>query len=156
MSSTEQALHKLLVPVDGSENAFRAASFAIGIAKKYDSQLLVIHVSNLNQNLQLVGVYGASYPDAIAEHVEAAKQEALPWFERIKKEAEDQGIKIGKSEVIEGPLSIVGEIIHYAERNGVDLIITGSRGRTGFKRLVLGSVASGVVTYAPCPVLVVR
>ena len=156
MSSTEQALRKLLVPLDGSEDAFRAASFAIGIAKKYASELSIIHVSNLNQNLQLLGVYGASRPHAIAEHVEGAKKEALPWFEKIKKEAEAQGVKVVNSEVIEGPLSIVGEIIHYAERNGVDLIIMGSRGRTGFKRLVLGSVASGVVTYAPCPVLVIR
>jgi nucleotide-binding universal stress UspA family protein len=149
-------LHRILIPVDGSENSFRAAKSAISMAKKYDSELLLVHVSSLNQNLQLLGMYGAPYPDTIADRIEAAKLEAQPWFERIRKEAQDAGVQVKSQEVIEGPLSIVGEIINYAERNKVDLIIIGSRGRTGFKRLLLGSVASGVVTYAPCPVLVVK
>jgi nucleotide-binding universal stress UspA family protein len=52
--------------------------------------------------------------------------------------------------------SIVSEIIEFAELRSIDLIIMGTRGRTGFKKLLLGSVASGVVTYAHCPVLVIR
>ncbi len=156
MSSTEQLL-KILVPIDGSDNAFRAASFAIDVAKRYGSELLLIHVSNLNQNLRLLGLYGSPYPsDKVAERVESARLESHPWFERIQKEAEIHGVRVGKSEVIEGPLSIVGEIVNYAEENMVGMIAIGSRGRTGFKRLVLGSVASGVVTYAPCPVLVIK
>ena len=93
-------MQKILMPIDGSENAFRAASFAIGIAKKYDSELLVIHVSNLSQNLQLLGFYGAPYSDTIAEHIEAAKLDAQPWFDRIQKEAENQKVRVGKREVI--------------------------------------------------------
>jgi nucleotide-binding universal stress UspA family protein len=84
---------KFLVPIDGSsENAFRAASFAIGLSKKYVSELLVVHISNLDQNLQLLGLYGAPYPsDTIAKHIAAAKLESQPWFERIQEEATDQG-----------------------------------------------------------------
>jgi len=52
--------------------------------------------------------------------------------------------------------SIVSEIIEFAERENIDLIIMGTRGRTGFKKLLLGSVASGVVNFAHCPVLVLR
>ncbi len=52
--------------------------------------------------------------------------------------------------------SIVSEIIEYAERENIDQIIMGTRGRTGFKKLLLGSVASGVVNLAHCPVLVIR
>ena len=48
------------------------------------------------------------------------------------------------------------DIIDYAENNNVNLIVVGAKGRRGFKRLLLGSVASGVVTYAHCTVLVVR
>ncbi len=44
----------------------------------------------------------------------------------------------------------------FAEENNIDLIVIGTRGRSGFKRLLLGSVASRVVTYAHCPVLVVK
>ena len=46
--------------------------------------------------------------------------------------------------------------MEYAERNYIDLIVMGTRGKTGFKRLLLGSTASGVVTYAHCPVLIVK
>ena len=47
-------------------------------------------------------------------------------------------------------------LVDYSEKNNVDLIIVGTRGITGFKKMLLGSVASGVVTYAHCPVLVIR
>ena len=71
----------------------------------------------------------APYPDTIAERIQVPKLEGQPWFDRIRKEAESQEVRVGKSEVIEGPLSIVGEIVHYAERNGVDLIVIGTRGQ---------------------------
>jgi nucleotide-binding universal stress UspA family protein len=62
-----------------------------------------------------------------------------------------------KSEIIEDPISRVGSaIVDYAERENVDLIVIGSRGRRGFKKMLLGSVASYVVTYAYCPVMVVK
>jgi len=52
--------------------------------------------------------------------------------------------------------SIYGEIIQYVEKEGIDLIVIGTRGRSGIKKLLLGSTASGVVTYASCPVFVTR
>ena len=54
-------------------------------------------------------------------------------------------------EVTISPISVVGTIVEY-----VDLIVMGTRGRSGFKRVLLGSTASGVGTYAHCPVLVVK
>ena len=62
-----------------------------------------------------------------------------------------------KSEIIEDPTSKVrSAIVDYAEREVVDLIVIGTRGRTGFKKMLSGSVASDVVTYAHCPVMVVK
>ncbi|MGA9942188.1 MAG: universal stress protein, partial [Nitrososphaeraceae archaeon] len=58
--------------------------------------------------------------------------------------------------VIGGPSPVPDSIIIYAENENVDLIVVGTRGRSGFKKLLLGSVASKVVTYAHCPVLVVK
>ena len=50
----------------------------------------------------------------------------------------------------------VKPILKYAEDEEIDLIVVGTRGRTGIKKMLLGSVASGVVTYAHCPVIVVK
>ena len=62
-----------------------------------------------------------------------------------------------KSDILENPtLKVSSLIIDYAEREKVDLIVVGNRGRHGFKRLLLGSVASDIVTYSHCPVLVVK
>jgi nucleotide-binding universal stress UspA family protein len=61
-----------------------------------------------------------------------------------------------KTDVIDSPLSVVAAIVNYADREKADLIVIGTRGRSGVSRMLLGSVASGVVTYAPCPVLVVK
>ena len=52
--------------------------------------------------------------------------------------------------------SIVGSIIDYAEKENVDLIVVGTRGRSSIKKLLLGSTALGLVTYASCPVTVVK
>jgi len=51
---------------------------------------------------------------------------------------------------------VVKKIVEYAEKQDVDLIVIGTRGMSGIKRTLLGSTASGVVTYAQCPVLVVK
>jgi nucleotide-binding universal stress UspA family protein len=53
-------------------------------------------------------------------------------------------------------MSVEGAIVNYAERENVDLIVIGTRGRSGITRMLLGSVASEVVTYAHCPVMVVK
>jgi nucleotide-binding universal stress UspA family protein len=60
------------------------------------------------------------------------------------------------SDVILSNKSVVAEIVDYAENNNIDLLVIGTRGRSGVRRLLLGSIASGVVTYAHCPVLVIK
>lgn len=61
-----------------------------------------------------------------------------------------------KTDVLNKVTSVVKEIVEYAEKQKIDLIIIGSRGKTGFKKMLLGSVSSGVVTYVHCPVLVIK
>lgn len=80
-------------------------------------------------------------------------REVQNWLDKIKKKAEEKNIQ-SKVEILEEQNSVVGTIVNYAEREKVDLIIVGTKGRSGFKKLLLGSVAEGVVTYAHCPVLV--
>ena len=61
-----------------------------------------------------------------------------------------------KTQVVVSPISVTGSIVQYTERENIDLILVGTRGRSAFKRLLLGSIASGIVTHAHCPVMVVR
>ncbi len=67
----------------------------------------------------------------------------------------EKGIKVTAAAIFNFP-SVAESIISYAGEQKADLIVIGTRGRSGLKRLVLGSVASGVVAHASCPVLVVR
>lgn len=147
-----QKINRILVPLDGSESAFRAASFAADMAQKYRSELVLAYAMEVSPTLASIGMPSVS-TQGIKRLKEAAKKEVEPWFARAKGGRTDI---TARTEVIESPMSVVGTIIDYAEKNSVDLIIMGSRGRTGFKKLLLGSVASGVVTYAPCPVMVVK
>ena len=58
--------------------------------------------------------------------------------------------------MIISPISVTGNIVEYAKHEKIDLIVIGTRGRSAFKRILLGSTASGVVTHAHCPVMVVK
>jgi nucleotide-binding universal stress UspA family protein len=101
-------------------------------------------------------MFGLVTPSSINELLEDAKYEAQQWFDKIKEKLYENGDIQLKTEVVVSPISVVGAIVDYAEHENVDLIVIGSRGRSGFKKLLLGSTASGVVTYATCPVLVVK
>lgn len=152
---TQNIFSRILVPVDGSETSMRAAEVAVKMAAKHGAELVALHVVNIDQYLQAIGVYRLSYPDPIKKKVEEAKAEAQKWFAEIQRNAEQAKVKV-KAEVVDTPLSTVGAIVNYAENEKADLIVIGTRGRSGFAKLLIGSVASGVVTYAACPVLVVK
>ena len=70
--------------------------------------------------------------------------------------AKNEGIPELKTETFADVKSVIGSIIDYATSRDVDLIVIGTRGRTGLKRFLMGSVAYGVVQHAHCPVLLVR
>lgn len=155
--SQGKRISKILVPMDGSESSFRAALFAVDIARKYESELILTYMIEIIPTLTSFGLsnFGISHYDFIEKLKDAGRKEAEPWFAKVREEAKPVNIAV-RTEVIESPKSLVGEILEYAEKNGIDLIVLGTHGRSGFKRLVLGSVTSGVVTHASCPVMVVK
>ena len=87
--------------------------------------------------------------------MQAGSGEAKKWFDAIEGKAEDSGIKV-ETKIAESVGSPTSTIVDYAKKENVDLIVVGTRGRTKLKKILLGSVASGVATYAPCTVMVVR
>lgn len=151
------AFAKILVCLDGSDSSMKAADQAIEMAKKHGAELVALNVviSQLGYAYSS-GAFGLSVtPSAINDLLAKARQEAKKWFDDMEKKAMAQGVKV-KIEMVASPTSVVPAIVDYAEKNGVDLIVTGTKGRSGFTKLLLGSVASGVVTYAGCPVMVVK
>jgi nucleotide-binding universal stress UspA family protein len=77
------------------------------------------------------------------------------WFEEYTQRAKQSGIIIW-TELINSHRPVDYVLLEYADEKNIDLIVTGTWGRNTMQRLVLGSVASRVVTYAHCPVLLVK
>ena len=142
--------------VDGSESSMKAADYAVMLAKQNGAQLIALNVivSQLGYEYS-AGAFGLVTPNAIKNVLDKSKQEAQKWFDDIGKNAVANGVKLS-TDVVASPTSVVPAIVDYAEKNKVDLIVVGTRGRSGFTKLLLGSVASGVVNYASCPVMVVK
>jgi nucleotide-binding universal stress UspA family protein len=92
----------------------------------------------------------------IPRYIEESKKEAQKWYDEVNTIAKKAGVVRLSADTILDVSSVADAIISYAEKNNVDLIIMGTKGRTGLKKVLLGSVASGVISHANCPVLVVR
>jgi nucleotide-binding universal stress UspA family protein len=135
----------------------KAADYAINIAQKYESELVVLHVlhSKVGFAFYTETATGLVTPSSITELTEQAKQEAEKWFDEIRNKCGKANLRV-KTEAIIAPISIVEAIISYSENENIDLIVMGSRGRSAFKKLFLGSSASGIMTYAHCPVMIVK
>lgn len=155
--SIDQLFSKILVPIDGSEPSFHAARVAINIANKFNSEIIVLYVVVSPSKSDYANLTGLVTPKQIDMIIENAKKESKNWFKRIEDmvKEENPNIKISLKVILTG-VAVYGEIIQYAEQKSINLIVIGTRGKSGFKKLLLGSTASGVVTYANCPVLVTK
>jgi len=148
---------KILVPIDGSEPSFHAARIASNIADKFQSEIIVLYVVVSPSKSEYANLTGLVTPKQIDMIIENAKKESKNWFKRIEDMVKEKNsnIKISTKVILTG-VAVYGEVIQYAQQESIDLIVIGTRGRSGIKKLLLGSTASGVVTYANCPVLVTK
>jgi len=147
-SATPQLqLSKILVAVDGSENANRALEVAVRLSREYHSKLVII-------NAVLIDKYGIQHSRYTHEDSKRIVDEAL-YTAKTKLAVENSGNISVTGESKHGT-SIVETIVETASDQNADLIVLGTRGLGGFKTLLLGSVSRGVVTHAHCNVLVVR
>ncbi len=149
-SKIQIQMRKILVPIDGSECSLNAAKYAIKVAKDENAELFCIHV------IASVPYGYASSPPAIDQYFKDIEEKAQSWFDKVRDMAKNEGIPELKTETFANVKSVIGSIIDYATGRDVDLIVIGTRGRTGLKRFLMGSVANGVVQHAHCPVLLVR
>lgn len=148
-------ISKILVAVDGSEASIRGAKRAFDIASRSSCRckLYLLHI--IPPHILLAhssGYFGAVSPDLQKE----IEEEAEEWFKRIFSEARiSDHVHIIKK-VISTGASIVTEIVSYSDRKEIELIVMGATGKSGLRRLLLGSVSTGVVAHSHCSVLVVR
>lgn len=147
MSRELQVNRKILLPIDGSETSFKTAKYAVTIARELNASIVLLHVISIPQFPR--------YFRSVKEYYEEARKEAGGWFDVITNLRESKNLQI-TTKIIINAISVVESIVDYAEKENVDITIIGTRGRSKFAKLLLGSVTNGVVTYAKCPVLVVK
>jgi nucleotide-binding universal stress UspA family protein len=148
-------ISKIMVGIDGSRESVNAADYAIAVAKRHNAELIAVNVltSDIGYAYSSPGV--ESPPLTIREIILLAEDEVKKWFDDIKEKVDKIGIRF-RSEIIMAKRSVISTMLDYAEEQNINLIVVGTRGRSGIKKMLLGSVASGLVTYAACPVLVVK
>jgi nucleotide-binding universal stress UspA family protein len=157
-SKTESPLRfqKILVAVDGSEGSRKASEVAVDLAEKFHAQLYVLHAfRGYPEYMTMFPSAPSPSGEAIEAYEAYARKAALEVVGRTVSMAEKKGVK-AKAKTTETIGSAVEAISDYAVTEKIDLIVMGTRGMGGFKKMLLGSVSSGVVTHASCPVLVVR
>ena len=152
VASSNNKIHmkKILVPIDGSECSLTAAKYATRIAKGENAQLFCIHV--------IVGIpYGyTTSASATDQYFSDMEEKVESWFDKVRDMVKHEYIPELKTEILKDTKSVIAAIVDYASSKGIDLIVIGTKGRTGLKRFLMGSVANGIVQHAHCPVLLVR
>ena len=139
---------RILLPIDGSEASVKAAGYALRITKVLDSDLKCIHV--IDSPLFIKGMN----PALVALFFSRAEKHANKWIGDIEEMAKKEKVNMTSEIIIDVP-SVPNAIMEYAKKHQMDLIIIGMRGRTGAKKLLLGSVANSIAMHASCPVLLV-
>ncbi len=141
-------IRNILVPVDFSKHSEKALETAVEFAKVFDADLHLIHAYSLP--VGVVTPYDYQIPASILGEMREAATKRID--EAVKKVA-GQGVKV-HGLVTEGlPTQAIEEA---AEQIKADLIVMGTRGLTGLKHVVLGSVAERTIRHAPCAVLTVH
>jgi nucleotide-binding universal stress UspA family protein len=142
--SCDTMFKNILVAVDGYKYADAAFNAAVDVARRYDSRLIVLYVYQGSTGS------GTLVSGDEEDANRSAGQEIIKSYER------KLGKDFRKSRVFLKKGDAAQRIIETARSEGVDLVVIGSRGRGGFKGLLLGSVSHKVTNHVGCPVLIIR
>ena len=142
---------KILVPIDSSTTSFRALDEACNLGRVLDITVYAVHVVDLTQ----VGLAGMGAADnlALRQSVSASSSAILAQAEEV---VAQRGVAFEGKVLETNGEKIADVLMREAEASQCQLIIMGTQGLTGMKRLLLGSVAEGVVRQSVIPVMLVR
>jgi nucleotide-binding universal stress UspA family protein len=135
-------IRTILHPTDFSASSEAALVYACALAKDYNADLVLLNVCE-----PLIVMGGEKYPQVPPNDVEetTTRLNAMP--------VPDPAVRVSRKVVVGEPAE---EIVREARDRPCDIIVMGTHGHTGLARLLLGSVADGVLRHAKCPVLTVR
>jgi nucleotide-binding universal stress UspA family protein len=173
--------NKILCPTDGSDHAYKALDLAIDMAKRYDAELVILHVSHRSENIEALRRFAEI--EGLAPHVnkEILRLRTMDYRISVATDSAFQDSAVSPRLLIEIGHHIVGGAKGRAERSGlenvdaflevgdpadrilkcidkenIDCVIMGSRGLSDFKGLFLGSVSHKVANRAPCTCIAVK
>ncbi len=139
---------EILVPVDFSEHSTAALKAAVELARVFDSNLHLLHCYQIQPGG--ISPYGIAIPSSYCTEIrDAASRQLAEWQEKHV----PAGIPVDVLAMSEVPSEA---IVETAKATGADLIVMGTRGLSGFKHVMFGSVAERTVRFAPCPVMTVH
>ncbi len=142
-------IKKILVTTDLSEESRTALEYAVWLSTKEKAQLILLYCVD---NLPSVAYHTVDLTfDKFRDEIMKQEQKRLLEFAEVSENLFKTKVSV---ELVEGNAS--HEIVGFAVKNSVDLIVMNTHGRTGIQHAVLGSVAEKVVRKAPCPVLTIR
>lgn len=141
----------IIVPVDGSRTSLKAVTQAAALAKAFNSQVTAVCVLTIDP---FVGVEFVDTRQIAEEYASKAREGVQGILQHAQQLFAQQGITVN-TQIIEG-VSIHTELVKLVEQLHGDLVVMGSHGRKGLKKMVLGSVAQSLLGEIHVPVLVVR
>jgi nucleotide-binding universal stress UspA family protein len=144
------SVKKILMPIDRSEYNRKIIAYAISLSKAWGAEITAIHVIDVGHG---VG-YGRNEATKRGRAQEA-KRPAEDLLDEIALLATNERVRI-KKDVIEENDTVGKAIIDYAKKNGMDVIVIGTKGMTAVEEYFFGSVAKEVIQHAHCPVFAIR
>jgi len=151
-------IKKILLPIDFSDASPTLLQYGVYLAEKYDARIFIVFVTE-----DPITYAGLSYPNyselpltdipfnRLGEDLTTYARERMENF--LKKNMTSRGVAY-QSTILLG--HVAEEIIDYANKETIDLIIIGTHGFKGLNRMLLGSVAEKVIKLAPCPVMTIN
>jgi len=145
---------KILIATDGSEPSAKAVTHGVELAKATGAAVAFVNVTEIWSALEVARAAEAGINDPIEQYEKLADQAAENTLAAAAKVAKDAGVTAETLHVRDQ--AAAEGIVTAAKDNNCDLIVTGTHGRRGVNRMILGSQAIKVLHHSELPVLVVR
>ncbi|HQU63527.1 MAG: universal stress protein [Nitrosomonas sp.] len=141
---------RILVPIDGSSNSERALQEAIKFAQFHHAHLMLVHVLEDIQYAEMENYIN------YAEILKSFKDSARKMLEKASQLVRQADVEVSEKLLVASGRRVAHVLVEEASQWPADLIIIGTHGRSGFNRLLLGSIAESVLRLSPVPVLLIR